>query len=110
MIEIIRCSEINKGSVICSFAIRLPKMKNFCIHNMTLFQKDLKRWITFPSNKIEKDGKTKYLPHCGFECHPLNEEFKKEILIALDSYMASKKGIEINNMEQKLPKQERFPF
>jgi len=105
MIEIIKYNEINKGPVICSFAIRLPKMKGFCIYNMTLFQKDSQRWITFPSVKIEKDGKTKYLPHCGFESHELNDQFKQEIINALDAYTASKKEPEKNN-----PIQEEFPF
>ncbi len=90
MIEIIRHIEINKGPVVCSFAIKLPKMKGFCIYNLTLFEKDSQRWITFPSLKLEKEGKPKYLAHCGFENHELNDQFKKEIISALDAYLASK--------------------
>ncbi|MCF1193376.1 hypothetical protein LRR18_17435, partial [Mangrovimonas sp. AS39] len=64
-----------------------------------------KRWISFPSNKIEKDGKTKYLPHCGFENHELNEQFKQEIINALDAYISSKKEPEKNNCTE-----EECPF
>jgi hypothetical protein len=105
MIEIIRYNEIKKGSVSANFAIKLNKMMGFCIHNMTLFEKEPKRWITFPSVKIEKDGKTKYLSHCGFENFELNEEFKVEIIKSLDNYIADKK-----HPEKTIHIQEEVPF
>ncbi len=104
MIEIIRHIEINKGPVVCSFAIKLPKMKGFCIYNLTLFEKDSQRWITFPSIKFEKEGKTKYLPHCGFENHEFNDQFKKEIIIALDAYLALKNpSLQIQTSDDECP-------
>jgi|GEM_PF-5750353 hypothetical protein len=98
MIEIFNYRKIDKGAVLASFSIRLKKWNDFCIHGITHFGKDNTAWISFPSNKVEKEGETKYYPYCGFSDKDLNASFKGEILRALNAY------------EHKNHKQEDLPF
>lgn len=89
MIEVFNYREVNKGYIKASFSIRLKKWNDFCIYGLTFFEKENTKWINFPSNKVEKDGKIKHFPYLGFSSKEVNESFKNEILKTLESYIAS---------------------
>jgi len=71
--EISNLRKINKGSLIASFDVVFPKWAQFTIHDCKLFEKEGKRWISFPSIPFEKDGKTMYKKTISFE----EEAYKK---------------------------------
>lgn len=93
MIEIFNYRPIGKGSMVGSFSIRVKKWKDFCIHGLVLFDTGNKHWLTFPSNKVEKNGETKFYPYCGFSDKDLNESFKSEIMKYLQEHLRTQTGV-----------------
>jgi hypothetical protein len=61
-----RFNTINKGSCVGFADIRVPEFKNMEIFGITLYEKDGKRWINFPSKMYEAEGVKKYSPYFRF--------------------------------------------
>ena len=59
MISISNYKEINKGSMVATFDATIVKWE-MTIRSMTLFEKDGKSWVYFPSRIYEEDGQKKY--------------------------------------------------
>jgi len=59
--------QVGKGVVLGYASIFVEKW-GVEIFNITVFQKDGKRWISFPTREYEdEDGKKKYIPHIRFK-------------------------------------------
>jgi len=56
------------------------------IRDITLFQKDGRRWLSFPSRAYEKDGKTEYFQYVRFEDKIKHEGWQQKALKALEEY------------------------
>lgn len=94
MIEITHFKPVNKGYVVGTFSIRVPKWGNFCIRELTYFKKNENRWISFPSRQYEKNGEKKYFSFCAFEEPAINKSFQDKLLKCLDEYISK------NNLDQ----------
>lgn len=88
MIEIFNVRKIASGSIDSSFSIRIKKWKDFCIHNLVYFKSGTKDWVSFPANKVEKNGQTSYYPFCCFPDKQMNDTFRAEILKAFKEQAA----------------------
>lgn len=64
----------------------IPKWGNFWIRGLKLFEKDGSRWIAFPSENVEQEGKKSYYSWAGFESKETFEAFRKEVMKALSEY------------------------
>lgn len=96
-IEILNFKSINKGHILGTCDIRLPKWGNFMIYKLTIFEKNENRWVSFPSEKFIKDGQKYYIALCRFESPNLMEIFRKNFFIAFDKLIES-----MSNPEKKL--------
>ncbi len=101
MIEIVKYTVLNKGALIGTFSIRVPKWGGFIIQDMAHFQQDTKKWITFPSKQYESEGKKKYMPYNRFEDSKTMDLFQGQVFKALEEYFKKNANTE---------KQEEFPF
>jgi len=57
---------IDKGTLKGSFDMTLILDQGkfeITIHECTLFEKDGRQWVSFPSRKYEKDGEARYIPY-----------------------------------------------
>lgn len=111
MIEITQWKAIDKGSVVGTFSIRLPKWANFEIRGLTLFAKNGGHWISFPSRQYEKDGKKMYYAYNGFKDQNVQKQFCDEVVKVVLKYLVdNNKSIsqqELNLMESN---QDDLPF
>ncbi len=82
--EIIEFKPIGKGALIGECSIRLPKWGNFVIRRVKIFEKDAKRWITFPSAEYEKEGKKCYFYYNTFETREMMDAFRDQFFEAFD--------------------------
>ena len=103
MIEIIDCKILNKGSLHAVIGIKMPKMMNFTINNITVWQKDGKKWISMPSREYESEGKKKYFAYCRFEDKQINDNFQATVLKAYEEHA-------LKNPPQNLAIDEDLPF
>lgn len=98
--EIKKFTPMNKGSLL-GFANVLITKWNFFINDISVFQKEGRRWISFPSRPYEVDGEKKYFPNVGFETREFKDAFQEKFLEALDAWMlANKKEEQQQNREQ----------
>lgn len=74
------------SSLIAFFTLKIPRWGNFCIRGMRLFQKNGARWVSFPQEKVEKEGKNEYYPYNYFEDKEVMEKFRAEAIKAIDKY------------------------
>lgn len=102
MIEIVDCKQLNKGSLLATINIKLPKMRNFVINNITVWEKNGKRWVSMPSREYESEGKKKFFAHCRFEDREINDQFQNAILDAFECYSA-KLNIVSGDKEEGIP-------
>ncbi len=100
---------IQKGPLIATFDIKIPEWNNFIIRKAAFFTQENKKWVTFPSEKYEKDGMKKYFQLNTFKEKKDEEEFKSKALEAAQ--------IELKNSTAKQPlfpslqqPQEELPF
>lgn len=101
MIQILECKQQKKGSLLATINIKLPKMKNFVINNITVWEKNGKRWISMPSREYESEGKKKFFAHCRFEDRDLNDQFQNAILDAFEQY--SRTAVMPTEKEEEIP-------
>ena len=84
--KIIRYKPIQKGCVLGSFDLMIEKWGDFIIRDLTLFQKNGQRWITFPSRQYEKEEKTNYYSYNLFKDPKTFNLFQEEVKKSLDRY------------------------
>ncbi len=100
--EISHYKEVNKGSLICTFTLKIPKWGNFYLREMGYFKTQEKRWISFPSKPYEVDGKRKFFAYAGFEDHNLGDAFQKQVFKVLDEFIAKNSNQQPVAKEQSL--------
>lgn len=103
--EILNYRAHSSGALAGFFDLKIDKWGGFIIRKMKLFNKNGRRWVSFPSEKYEKDGETKYAPYNLFEDQAIMEKFSKEVVRILDDYILTK-----NQTEPPLPDLEEVPF
>lgn len=54
------------------------------VNDMKLFQKNGRKWVSFPDKRYEKDGQPQYIPYLGFV--ERNDEFVSAVLKAIDDF------------------------
>lgn len=86
MIEILSFDPSDKGSLKGKIAIKMHKWGGFVIEDISILQKDEKKWLGFPSKKIQLDGKDKWVPLIYYDIPDLQRKFCNEILKAFDSW------------------------
>jgi|SRR6185369_1365845 len=84
--EIIKYRSVNKGTLVGKLDLKIPKWGNFIIRDITFFQQDNKKWITFPSQQFEVEGQKKYKSYNLFEEASTMKLFQAQVLKALDEY------------------------
>lgn len=88
MIKITKYKAIDKGFLLATFSIEVPAWKMF-INDLTYFQKDNKRWVSFPNKPYEVEGVKKYFPFVGFTDAERNTRFQEACLMAIDQHLAT---------------------
>ena len=83
--EILKFSKMDKGTLKGYFNLCVTRWNNFIINDMRLFEKGNQRWVNLPSRQYEENGEKKYFPINSFKDQKDYEEFKAEVLKALDS-------------------------
>ena len=77
----------------------MEKWSNFIIRALKYFNKNGQRWVTLPSEKVEKNGEIKYFAHCFFEEKETAEEFRSAVLKLVDEELRKTQVEEFNSNE-----------
>ncbi len=85
--------QINKGALLGSMSMLFEEWGGLIIRDITLFQKDGKRWLSFPARAYEKDGKTEYFQYVRFEDKTKHEQWQQKALKALEEFANEPKAI-----------------
>jgi len=93
MIECMRFNTINKGFCVGFADIKIPEFNNMEIYGMTLYEKERRRWVGFPSKQYEKDGVTKYSPYFRFPEKEDYDNFCSETKKAIESKIADESNV-----------------
>lgn len=83
-ITIMRYFPVKKKSLVGVFNFSLGDLR---IYDCSLFEKDGRRFMTFPQKEVIKDGKREYFPMVTMD-RPIKEMLCKRILDALDDFIA----------------------
>lgn len=77
------------------------------ISDIGIFQKDSKRWCTFPQKTFEKEGKMCYYPYIKFLDATHMKKFQDSLLDLLDKWVAANPVLapeqHAQNLEEELP-------
>jgi hypothetical protein len=84
--RVLEYKQINKGALVGSMSMQFEEWGGLIIRDITLFQKDGKRWLSFPSRAYEKDGKTEYFQYVRFEDKIKHEAWQQKALKALQDF------------------------
>lgn len=87
----IQCTSFKpvEGSYVKGFAsIYIPKW-GVEIFNISLFEKEGRRWINLPSREYEKDGEKKFLPLLRFREKEHAELFGEKVKQAIDKFLGT---------------------
>lgn len=79
--KIIQYKPVDKGATKGYITLFVPKWE-LTIYNITLYEKDGKMWISFPSKSYEKDGQTKWFSFMRFEKPEMMDKFGAEVIAA----------------------------
>lgn len=85
--EIINYRKIEQGFLVASFDVIIPNWGNIIFKKCKLFNKNGHRWVSFPSNKFEKDGKTLYTPNVAFQEKQTHKKFEIKLIELIDKGM-----------------------
>lgn len=85
--KVLEYKQINKGSLLGSMSIQFEEWGGLIIRDITLFQKDGKRWLSFPARAYEKEGKTEYFQYVRFEDKAKHDEWQQKALKSLQDYV-----------------------
>jgi|SRR5271157_2500486 len=113
MFEILNYRPINKNALMGTFDVKVPKWGNFLIKRMSYFKKDNNRWINFPQESYEKDGKKKYFSLNGFEDTDVQAKFLDELKKSLENHLLTLEEAPVQVSRQNaapVPVQNDFPF
>lgn len=83
--KIIQYKPVDKGATKGYITLFVPKWE-LTIYNITLYEKDGKMWISFPSKSYEKDGQTKWFSFMRFEKPEQMEAFSAQVINAWKGY------------------------
>lgn len=86
--EILRYQSHEKGMLVAFFDLKVIKWGSAVIRGMRLFNKNGHKWVTFPSDKVEKDGETQYYPYIRFEDKATQQAFSDKVVKAIEEYCA----------------------
>lgn len=87
MMEITQYKAVNKGPLIATINLKLPKWGGFIIRDIMYFKKADSRWISFPSRQYEAEGVKKYYSYCMFEDREQMNIFQIKVIEAIDQYI-----------------------
>lgn len=100
-VEIGQYREINKGSLKAYFSLLIyPEGQK--ILDCQYFVKGTQRWFTFPQKKIERNGKTEYIPLVSYFDKEYFEKLKGSVLECLTQ--------QENNAQSNLNQNAASPF
>ena len=89
MFEILQARKINKGSLQFTIDLCVQKWGDFAIYGVQIWAKDGKRWISFPSKKIEVAGsETRYLPYCRFKDRARQDAFAAKVIESFEYWLS----------------------
>ena len=108
-IEIQNYKEVNTGYKKGTCNIKMPLWGNFIIYGISIFEKEGKRWISFPSQKSEKDGVEKWFQHCRFENENMTEAFRKEFFKEFEKYQKANNPSVFDMPEKQTPNLKSSP-
>jgi len=86
MIEVISVNPINKGDMLASVSVAIKPWK-LKIHEITVMQKGVNRWVNLPQRKYEANGETKYAKQLEFDDAGVEKRFRDQIMAAVDEYI-----------------------
>ncbi len=87
---------LRSGMLVASVSILVEKL-SLQIHDIAIFEKDGRRWMSFPSKVYEKDGKKNYLAYIHFTDKKMDEKFKEAVLNCVKEYEDELKSNEVIN-------------
>jgi hypothetical protein len=87
MIEIFNVNPINKGDLLASCSIHIQPWK-LKIHKVMVFQKGINRWVSFPREKYEVGGETKYTDLMELTDPGATKRFRDQVVEAVEAYIA----------------------
>jgi len=102
-LEIQNYKHLGKGYLQGTCDIKIPLWGNFIIYGISIFEKDGKKWISFPSREYEKEGQKKWFQHCRFESENMSEAFRNEFFKELDKYQKANNP-SVFDVSEKQPK------
>lgn len=85
---------LNSGMLVASVSILVEKL-SLQIHDIAIFEKDGRRWMSFPSKVYEKDGKKNYLAYIHFVDKKMDDKFKEAVLSCVKDYEDELKNNEV---------------
>ena len=95
---------IKRAPLVASFTVIVPKWGDFYIRSVIACEKDGRRWIFFPSEPYEKDGKKKFSARCGFVDPKMHESFQHNLLEAFDLCVKENPScMQIDMFEENIP-------
>ena len=90
MFKILRVNKVDKGSLQFTLDISVPKWGNFAVYGLQIMQKEGRRWLSFPSKKVElPSGETRFLPYCRFESRETHDAFSSKVFESLEAWLAA---------------------
>ena len=99
MIKCIDYKDINKGSLMGSATLKIIEL-DLDIKNITLLQKDGKRWVNFPSRTYESKGETKRTYDIWIENPEKRKKFQEVAKAAIDAYLGNTGTLDEGNKEE----------
>lgn len=90
-IEIVSFKPFSKNTLQGFATIRMTNV-GVEIRDVTLHEKNGKRWIQLPSKSYEKDGKALWACILDFYDKSRGEQFQKATLAALDAFLSKGRG------------------
>ena len=89
----IECTDykpLNKGAVAGFATIFVPKWGVY-IYNITVFSKDGKKWVSFPSREgVGPSNEKKYFPYLRFKESSHFDAFSEKVKSAINKFLESK--------------------
>ncbi len=102
-IECINYRPVNKGALLGFADFYIPKM-GLEIFNCSLFQKDGRRWLSFPAKEhVDKEGAKKYTPLVRFRNKDHMEAFNKAANEAIEKWCAANQKQDVPAAEDEEP-------
>jgi hypothetical protein len=85
MIEILKYKAIDKNFLMGFVDVKFSsEYGSMYVKDISLFKKGEERWLSFPSQVYEKEGKKKYKQYLGFESADHMQKFQRELFEKLE--------------------------